>query len=140
MSCTSLLVPTAVGLWVGAPDICPGHSSFAEPITTYSAVEFVDNMIACLSAAVALVGSHISLLKSVAIVVITHTDFLGTKTIEEDFAVEVGDTVGRLVGKLAFCPIVGDAVNKDFTTLKVGVELGKLVGMLLGTPVGRLVG
>jgi hypothetical protein len=140
MSCMSLLVPTGVGLCVGVPDPCPGQSSLAEPITTSSAAEFVDIIIACLSAAVALVGSQISLLKSVAMVVITHTDFLGTKTRGEGFAVDVGDAVGRLVGKLAFCPIVGDAVNKVFTTLEVGVELGKLVGMLLGIPVGLLVG
>ena len=136
----STLLPTAVGLRVGAPEFWPGHNSAEEPTATFSASEFVDNMIACLSAAVALVGAQTSLSKSVAIVVITHTDFLGTRTIGEGRGVAVGDKVGRLVGKLAFCPIVGGALNKAFTTTKVGAELGKLVGMLLGIPVGTVVG
>lgn len=96
----------------------------AEPTTTFSDAEFVEIMIACLSAAVALVGVQTLLSKSVAIVVITHTDFLGTITTGVGFADEVGDTVGRFVGKLAFCPIVGDPVNKVFKELKVGAELG----------------
>ena len=129
-------MPATVGLWVGATDPAPGQRSAAEPIATASATEFVESMIASLSAAVALIGAQTVGSNDVAIVVITHTDFLAGTGATEGRGVAVGDKVGGLVGKLAFCASVGAAENKVLTKLKVGAVVGSNVGMLLGRPVG----